>query len=422
MHEIQALAARVVARVLAGRNLNQALAEVDVTRLPEGHRAALQDMTYGTLRFYGLLRAALQTLIVKPIKDDIVYTLALVALYQLNYSRAAEHAVVDNAVQACVVLQKTSAKSLINAILRKFLRDKQGCVARALASGAAATFSHPQWWIDKVQQQYPDAWQALLEINNSHPPMTLRINARKLSATTYLQHLNDQGIEAEQVGKTAIKLAQPMRAQGLPGFAQGWVSVQDAGAQLAAAILKTNPGMRVLDACSAPGGKAAHLLESQDLHLTALDIDSARLNKVQQTFLRLQVMGVCLQGDARQPHLWWDGQPYERILADVPCSASGVVRRHPDIKWLRRDLDIRGFGEQQAAMLDALWRLLAQGGKLLYATCSIFREENHMQIETFLKRTPDARFEPWDDSGRGGQILPSADHDGFYYALLAKQA
>lgn len=422
MHETQALAARVVARVLAGKNLNLALSEVEPTNLAAGQRAALQDMTYGTLRFYGWLRAVLQVLLVKPIKDDVVYTLTLVALYQLNYARAADHAVVDNAVQACVTLQKTSAKSLINAVLRKFLRDKAGCVDRALASGDVAAFSHPQWWIDKVQQEYPQLWQPLLQTNNTHPPMTLRVNTRKLTTTAYLQHLNDEGVAARQIGAAAIRLAQPMHTDALPGFAQGWVSVQDAGAQHAAGLLSADSGMRVLDACSAPGGKAAHLLETEDLHLTALDIDSGRLTKVQQTFSRLGLVGACVQGDASRPQQWWDGQPYDRILADVPCSASGVVRRHPDIKWLRRAADIQSFAAQQAAMLDALWRLLAQGGKLLYATCSIFREENHMQIEAFLQRTPDAFFENWDDSDSDGQILPHADHDGFYYALLAKRA
>ena len=420
MYETQALAARVVARVLAGKNLNLALSEIEITRLQAGQRAALQDMAYGTLRFYGRLRAILQMLLVKPIKDDVVYTLTLVALYQLNYARAADYTVVANAVQACVSLQKTSAKSLVNAVLRQFLRDKVGCLERALASGDVAMFSHPQWWIDKVRQAYPGAWETLLEINNSHPPMTLRVNTRKLTTAEYLQRLFEQGVAAQQIGGAAIRLAQPMHTDALPGFTQGWVSVQDAGAQRAAELLNAKPGMRVLDACSAPGGKAAHLLETQELCLTALDIDRGRLDKVQQTFSRLGLTGICVQGDASQPQQWWDGQPYDRILADVPCTASGVVRRHPDIKWLRRAEDIQGFAAQQAAILDALWRLLAQGGKLLYATCSIFREENHMQIEAFLQRTPDAFFENRDDSD--GQILPHADYDGFYYALLAKRA
>lgn len=377
-------------------------------------------MSYGTLRFYGQLRAILDLLLQKPVQDAAVRALLLVALYQLQYSRSAEHAVVDHAVRAAETLKKPWAKGLVNAVLRNFLRRRVSLLEQAAAS-EEGRYSHPQWWIDKLRRQYPDDWAVLLETNNQHPPMTLRVNGRATSTAAYLDLLHQQDIEGQQVGENAILLEQPVAVDKLPGFGAGMASVQDAGAQFAAGLLDVVDGMRVLDACAAPGGKAAHLLELARIELTALDSDPERLKKIEQTLQRLKLEARCLAGNAARPEEWWDGQPFQRILADVPCSASGVVRRHPDIKWLRREADIAAFAAQQAEILDALWRALGRGGKLLYATCSVFAEENQQQIALFLARHEDARCLPLSlPTAKDGQLTPNLQHDGFYYALLLK--
>ncbi|MDP3482131.1 MAG: 16S rRNA (cytosine(967)-C(5))-methyltransferase RsmB [Sulfuricella sp.] len=422
MIESQRLASTAVSQVLAGRNLNQALQGLlsRHSALSPQQRAAAQDMSYGTLRFYGQLHAILDLLLQKPVQDAAVRALLLVALYQLQYSRSAEHAVVDHAVRAAEALKKPWAKGLVNAVLRNFLRQRISLLEQAAAS-EEGRYSHPQWWIDKLRRQYPDDWATLLETNNQHPPMTLRVNGRAISTEAYLDLLHQQGIEGQQVGENAILLDQPVSVDKLPGFGEGMASVQDAGAQFAARLLDVADGMRVLDACAAPGGKAAHLLERARIALTALDSDPERLKKIQQTLQRLKLEAHCLAGNAARPEEWWDGKPFQRILADVPCSASGVVRRHPDIKWLRREADIAAFAAQQAEILDALWRVLGSGGKLLYATCSVFAEENQQQIAQFLERHKDAQCLPLSlPTAKDGQLTPNLQHDGFYYALLLK--
>ncbi|GAO34949.1 16S rRNA methyltransferase [Sulfuricella sp. T08] len=422
MIESQRLASTAVSQVLAGRNLNQVLQGLLLrhSSLSPQQRAAAQDMSYGTLRFYGQLRAILDLLLQKPVQDAAVRSLLLVALYQLQYSRSAEHAVVDHAVRAAETLKKPWAKGLVNAVLRNFLRQRISLLEQAAAS-EEGRYSHPQWWIDKLRRQYPDDWARLLEINNQHPPMTLRVNARATSTETYLELLKQQGIEGQQIGENAILLDQPVSVDKLPGFGEGMSSVQDAGAQFAARLLDVADGMRVLDACAAPGGKAAHLLELARIALTALDSDPERLKKIEQTLQRLKLEAHCLAGNGARPEEWWDGKPFQRILADVPCSASGVVRRHPDIKWLRREVDIAAFAAQQAEILDALWRVLGSGGKLLYATCSVFAEENQQQIAQFLVRHEDAQCLPLSlPTMKDGQLTPNLQHDGFFYALLLK--
>jgi 16S rRNA (cytosine967-C5)-methyltransferase len=330
--------------------------------------------------------------------------------------------VVDHAVRVTVqALRKTSAKGLVNAILRNFLRRREALLADAACASEEARYGHPQWWVDKLRRQYPQQWEEILACGNQHPPMALRVNRRLSSVQAYLLELSQAGIAGRVLGQSGILLEQPVGVDRLPGFSAGHVSVQDGGAQLAAGLLDVSDGMRVLDACSAPGGKTAHLLELADLDLTALDHDSKRLQKVEQNLRRLGLKATCLVGDAAMPDKWWDGKPFQRILADVPCSASGVVRRHPDIKWLRRESDIAQFAAQQSSILDALWRCLEQGGKLLYVTCSIFAEENGQQIAAFLQRHADAEWQPLPGgTERDLQLLPDQEHDGFYYALLAK--
>lgn len=417
------LAGQALTQTLAGRNLNEVLQALH-TRHPSltpQQRAAIQDLSYGALRHYGRYAAILDLLMQKPLTDEAVKGVLLASLHQLENRKAPEHAVVDHAVQAVQALHKIWAKGLVNAVLRNFLRSRESLLERAGQSGEVARYSHPQWWIDKLRRQYPADWQAMLAANNAHPPMTLRVNRRKSEAGAYAELLSEHGMEADRVGVSALRLRQPVAVAKLPGFADGVVSVQDAGAQRAAQLLDVADGMRVLDACAAPGGKTAHLLELADVEVTALDNDPVRLEKIGENLRRLGLQADCRCGDAAEPAAWWDGVAFQRILADVPCSASGVVRRHPDIKWLRRDSDIAGFAGQQRKILDALWPLLARGGKLLYVTCSVFAEENQRQIESFLERHPEACRLPLADAEMiDGQLIPNDSHDGFFYALLAK--
>lgn len=431
MHQAQLLAAGAVSRVLAGHSLTQALPEL-VARQPglsAQQRAAAQDLSYGSMRFYGLLRAVLRRLVPKPLKDDTVRCLLLVALYQLAFTNASAHAVVDNAVRAAEA-GKPWAKGLVNAVLRNFLRNRETLLQEAASSDEEARYSHPAWWIAKLRAQHPTSWEAILEADNQRPPMTLRVNRRATTVAAYQDLLRRHGMDARPVGAAALLLDKPVPVSRLPGFAEGLVSVQDAGAQLAVPLLEAQPGMRVLDACAAPGGKTAHLLEWADVAVTALDSDATRLEKVRENLARLHLTAECLQGDATKPETWWDRRLFQRILADVPCSASGVVRRHPDIKWLRRESDIAQFAAVQREILEALWRVLDGDGKLLYVTCSIFAEENQQQIAAFLERHPEAKHLPLPPAGEGeavapgermdGQLLPSDTHDGFFFALLQK--
>jgi 16S rRNA (cytosine967-C5)-methyltransferase len=308
---------------------------------------------------------------------------------------------------------------LVNAVLRNFLRDADGFVSRARAT-PEGRFSYPSWWIEKLRLQYPAAWTGILEAGNEHPPFTLRVRIGRMAVAHYLEWLQEEGIEAHQSGVSAVTLARPLPVAEVPGFSGGVVSVQDAGAQVAAPLLDLDDDMRVLDACAAPGGKASHILELARVRLLALDCDERRLRRVQENLDRLGLAAEVVTGDAAQPGRWWDGAPFDRILADVPCSASGVVRRHPDVKWLRRPADLAGFAAHQAALLDALWHTLRRGGKLLYATCSVFREENQDQADRFLSRHQDARRLPVAALPDDGMLLPNRDHDGFFYALFEK--
>jgi 16S rRNA (cytosine967-C5)-methyltransferase len=420
MHNIQLAATQIVQQVLVdGRNLNQVLDE-SLRRKSvwaPAQRAALQDLSYGTLRFYGQLNAILDLLLHKHMTDNRISYLLLVALYQLQYSRAAQHAVVDHAVRSADILNP-KIRGLVNAILRNFLRNQADLLAQA-ALKPEGRYSHPQWWIDELRAQYgEDVAGGILDAGNGHPPMTLRVNHRRGTTADYLAQLSEQGIAARLIAPDALQLDRAVSVDKLPGFFEGLVSVQDAGAQYAARLLDVHNGIRVLDACAAPGGKAAHILELADVELVALDKDEKRLLRVAENLQRLGLSGTLLTGDAANPAGWWDGKPFERILADVPCSATGVVRRHPDIKWLRRKKDIASFAAQQSEILQSLWALLAQGGLLLYATCSIFKQENQDVIDGFLAKIPGARQVDLPD----GQLLPTDQHDGFFYALLQKTA
>lgn len=426
MVETQRLASSVLGHVLAGRSLDGELAAVwhRQPRLDGRDRAAIQDLAYGTLRFRARLDALLDALLDQPLKDRRLRMLLLVALYQLEYTRAAPHAVVDHAVRACHGLGFTSARSLTNAVLRNFLRRRPALCAR-VDRVEIARYCHPQWWIDKLRAQYPEHFAGILAAANARPPLALRVNCRRARVAEYLELLGRNGIKAEASGAATVVLEKPLPAERIPGFVEGLVSVQDPAAQLAAPLLELRDGMRVLDACSAPGGKAGHALELAEVALTALDRDATRLERVRANLARLGLAARVVCGDACNPAAWWDGVPFERILLDAPCSASGVVQRHPDIKWLRRESDVAQFAHEQVRMLDALWQTLAGGGKLLYATCSVFHEENREQVARFLERHRNAvrRGLPAVNNEThlpAGQLLPDGRHDGFFYALLQK--
>ena len=424
MIKTQRIAAAAVGKVLAGASLTAVLHDVWRAHadLSDQQRGAIQDLSYGVLRFYGQLDTLLELLLNKPLWDENLRCLLLVGLYQLIYSKTAPHAIVDSAVSAAHDLNNNKVvRGLVNAILRKFIRERTTLLERA-AQTEIGRYSHPQWWINRLHAQYPQHYQAILEASNLRPPMTLRVNRRKIDMAEYLELLNKNGMNARRLANDALELAQPAAVDKLPGFAEGLVSVQDMGAQLAAPMLDVRDGMRVLDACAAPGGKTAHLLELANVEVTALDVDAARVAMITQNLSRLGLSANrVMHGDVSQPSKWWDGEYFDRILADVPCSASGVVRRHPDIKWLRRESDLFQFAGKQREILDSLWRMLSRDGKLLYTTCSIFPEENRLQVDGFLRHHSDARLLPLPQAEIvEGQLLPNLHHDGFFYALLHK--
>ncbi|KAF0814525.1 Ribosomal RNA small subunit methyltransferase B [Andreprevotia sp. IGB-42] len=421
MYLTQKYATDTVAAVLNGQTLTDAFAKVwrlEPNLRPQ-QRGAIQDLCYGTLRHLGLLQKTLESLLNKPMHEPGLRALLLVSIYQLHFTRAAPYTIVDHAVKVAAHTGSGKGKGLVNAILRNFLRQRTELIGAAQRT-QLGRWSHPIWWISAIQKAYPQQWEAMMVAGNQHPPMTLRVNQRRGSAEQYQARLREAGIETRALDDTALLLKHPVGVDQLPGFFDGDASVQDWGAQRAARLLDVKDGMRVLDACAAPGGKTGHLLEIADLDLTAVDSDAKRLERVADNLKRLNLSATLKTGDAAKPADWWDGKPFDRILADVPCSATGVARRHPDIKWLRRPEDFAAFAQQQSQMLDALWALVAPGGKLLYATCSIFPAENGEQAAAFAVRHADAERLPLDLPG-DGQLLPSPEHDGFFYALFSKR-
>ncbi len=432
MQEAQRQAALAVARVMEGSTLPVALAAV----APAGsdaagrRRALVQELAYGTLRHWGELDALVRRLASKPFSDPLLGPLTAVALYQLDHTRAPAFAIVDRAVAAAAELARPAAKGVVNAMLRRYLREREALRA-AVRSDPVARYSYPAWWITRIEAQYGDLAPALLDAGNERPPLALRVNRRVGTRDALLERFAAADIAATSAGASGIVVETPRPVPSLPGYEDGAFSVQDLGAQLAAPLLGVAAGQRVLDACAAPGGKATHLLEQADVELIALDSDESRLPRLEANLARLRLGGTVTvrAGDASRPAEWWDGRPFDRIIADVPCTASGVIRRHPDGKWLRREADLPAFVRTQRRILDALWPLLATGGRLLYATCSLFAEENEEQVAAFVARNSDALRETISfDSGvaaRGGQLLPSPpgavhNQDAFFYALFRK--
>jgi 16S rRNA (cytosine967-C5)-methyltransferase len=414
-----ATAARAVANVAAGRSLSDAM-ERRSEHADDSMRGAQSDLCYGTLRSYGRVQAIVQALSRKGAGEPRLQALLWCALYALESGRYAPYTVVDQAVRAAGLLELWPARGYVNGLLRSYLRERDA-LERRIAADPQALHRHPLWWIEAVQRSRPEDWRAVLAAGNTHPPMCLRVNRRRTTLPAYAERLAAEGIVARQVGDLALLLAKAVPVERLPGFAAGDVSVQDAGAQRAAALMDLAPGQRVLDACAAPGGKSAHILETADVELTALDTDPARATRIGSGLARLGLAAMVRVADCTALETWWDGRAFARILADVPCTGSGVARRHPDIKWLRRAQDLPAFARRQALILDALWRVLAPGGKLLYVTCSMFAEENGAVVDAFRACTPQARLLAL-PGGAPAQLLPGPEHDGFYFALLEKAA
>ena len=443
--QLLAHTADAVGAVRLGQSLNDAIA-----RCPKEARGGTQSLTFSVLRRLGLAMAARAQLATKkpPPELDALLLTSIALLWPETEAPYEEHTLVN---QAVIAAQKRQARSaaFVNAVLRRFLRERTTIAALVLQEPSAA-YNHPDWWIQQLKRDWPDHWAELLQANNQRAPMTLRVNQRRSRVEDYLARLSAVGKRGSIVGPLAIELAEPCAVHELPGFEEGDVSVQDAAAQWAAPWLlglddpklpPLRPGARVLDACAAPGGKTSHLLELADLDVLGLDRDPTRLRRVHENLARLQLKARVIAGDAAllrpgstpvtKPDEWWDGRPFDAILLDAPCSASGIVRRHPDIRWLRRESDITALATTQAQMLDALWPLLALGGRLLYCTCSVFKAEGQTQIDAFLQRQPQAVFLPHPD--RPSHYLPVRDNragadahqsrpsaDGFFYGLLYK--
>lgn len=428
-------AARAVAAVLAaGRTLEEAFATLPGEPLTGADRAQARALAFGALRWHHRHRELLARLCDRPLPrgDRLLEALLSVGLFQLHDARQPEYATVSATVEAARWLGLGRAAGFVNATLRRMQREGEALLAEVTA-GPTGRYSAPHWLVARIRRDWPGHWQELLEANLRPPPLWLRVNAARTSTADYLASLAAAGMPGTTLAGVpqAVKLAEPVPVADIPGFAAGFASVQDAASQCAAALLAPAPGMRVLDACAAPGGKAAQLLEATGgaIDLTALDIDAARLARVQENLDRLGLAAHLRVADATAPGEWWDGEPFDRILVDAPCSGTGVIRRHPDIKWLRRETDIAALAARQLLLLARLWPLLRPGGQLLYATCSILREENDAVIERFLALQPGATLVPlaapdwaWPIEGHGWQALPgAADTDGLYYALMTRQ-
>lgn len=426
-HQLQATAAVVLA-IREGASATAAVATV-----APGLRAGVQALVFHVLRHWGRARALRERLAARapPPAADALLCSALALAWSEQAAPYDAFTLVNQTVEAAKKSAATRPQAaFVNACLRRFLRERAALVA-STDQDPVARWNHPSWWIDQLRRDWPEHWQAMLAANNRQPPMTLRVNLRRTSVSTYLQTLEAAGMDASAAGPCGVTLAQARPVLELPGFGAGAVSVQDAAAQLAAPLLLSGlapTGLRILDACAAPGGKTAHLLELADCQVTALDIDPARCQRIDATLARLGLRARVLAADAADVPSWWDGEPFDAVLLDAPCSASGVVRRHPDVRWLRRASDIATLAANQARLLNASWQVLRPGGRLLYCTCSVFRAEGQDQIQTFLAHNTQARLLPapghltglLEANSHAVPDNPIGEHDGFYYALLEK--
>jgi 16S rRNA (cytosine967-C5)-methyltransferase len=426
-------AAQVIAQILRQQgSLSSALPAMQ-PRVSESERALMQELCFGTLRWQPQLDVYLQQLLDKPLrgKDSDIQALLLMGLYQLLYTRIPDHAAIGETVEVTRALKKNWATKLVNGVLRRFQREKNDLDLKLHADTVFNT-AHPLWLANRLRDAWPEQLDEIVRANNAHPPFTLRLNTRQYDRQNYLKDLSALSIEAHATAfsPSGITLTQAVDPRTLPLFEVGGLSVQDEAAQLSAGLLELVPGQRVLDACCAPGGKTGHILEREPQleEVVALDADERRLVRVRENLARLNVNATLLCGDASQPDSWWDGKLFDRILLDAPCSATGIIRRHPDIKQLRTAEDIQRLAALQGELLDGLWPLLKPDGVLLYATCSIMPEENRDVIAAFVARQPEAHCDElvaeWGIAQAfGRQLLPNAEgHDGFYYARLRKYA
>lgn len=416
------IAADVFCRVARGQSLPNALSQaLDAIAADAATRGAVQDISYHVLRKRGTTTFLCEVLTNKPPKQPLLQGLLHCALALLlpdkDAARYEPYTIVDQAVRAATAEPAMSrAKGLVNAVLRRFLREKDSLLAKAVQN-RSAHWNYPDWWINRIEKIYPDQWTSILSVGNTQPPLTLRVNVRKTTVAAYCRLAESAGFRTAAIGPCAVKLLDPAPVQEIPGFMDGLVSVQDAAAQLAAPLLELEDGMKVLDACAAPGGKSGHMLEMADIDLLALDCDRHRLRMIDENLERLGLKAKTRQGDASRSD-WWDKTPFDCILADVPCTASGIIRRHPDIRWLRRPHDAQELAKLSRKILENLWLMLKPGGKLLLATCSIWPEESEKQADA-MASLPDAIRLP-----APGQLLPVSgeyeDHDGLFYALFRK--
>lgn len=427
-YNVRAVAAQVLFDILEqGKSARDCLPQAQA-KVAERDRSWLQEMIYGVLRDLPLLQYWLRQLLNQPLKqrNKILEHVLMLGFYQLVFSRVSSHAAVSESVQACQSLNQEPMKGLVNAVLRNFIRQDQ---ANHKPDNKQIRSGLPKWLYRSLIQYYPEQFDELCQNMRKRPPMWLRVNANKTSVTEYAKLLSEQQIQFElsALHPQAIVLPNPHEVTSLPGYQEGWFAIQDGAAQFAAALLDPQPEERVLDCCAAPGGKTSHLIERQPQlsECVAIDNDAARLARVKDNLARLGHQATLLEGDATAPQKWWDGQQFDRILLDAPCSATGVIRKHPDIRWLRKGQDIEVLQQLQAEILDTVWPMLKPGGILLYATCSILPQENAEQIEAFVNRTPNASLTPIaqnpDKQAIGWQILPGQQQmDGFYYARLLK--
>ena len=423
---VRALAARLNADVVM-RGQSLAALRIDADDLAERDRALLRALLQGSLRWHHRFDRELAGLLDRPLKprDALLAALLRIGLTQLEALRIPDHAAVASTVAAATELGFAHARGLVNAVLRRYLRERD-TIAERTAADEVARYSHPGWLIEAIRHDWPDRWQTVLEANNALPPLWLRVNRLKVDRDAYQCTLRAAGLDATKGSSSddALLMSEPCPVAELPGFDDGLVSVQDAAAQLAALLMQLAPGQRVLDACAAPGGKTAHMLEICPglEQLVAIDDDAARLGQVRQNLDRLGLEAELVEGDAGEPSDWFDGRRFDRILLDAPCSSTGVIRRHPDIKILRRASDIAPLASNQARLLDALWALLEPGGRLVYATCSVLAAENTAVVGRFLERTADAAAPPFGSAGHFALTPGETNTDGFYYACLTKDS
>ena len=425
MQNSQLMSAKVLEKLLNGSNLDKSFDAVfnsSKSKSIDIQESQIKALTYGSVRFLGKSRFIIDQLVKNKIENRTVECLIHIALYQLSQEKFNNFTIVNQAVDAAKKIDFRKSK-FVNAILRNYLRSKDDLHA-LLNQEQVAKYSYQNWWINKVKIEFKNDWEEILEIGNQHPPLTLRINKRNINIEKYSETLINNGLEHQIISNTGLIIKNPLNINDIPGFLEGNISVQDFGAQIATELLDIKRDQKILDACAAPGGKTCNIVEYANVDVTALEIDEIRAKKIVDNLRRLELNANVIHGELCNDNLWWDGEHFDRILLDVPCSASGIVRRHVDIKWLRQMNDLKKFSEMQYLLLKSAWPLLKCGGKLLYVTCSIFSNENRDVIERFKKEFIDVNeielVYPNNIKHIKNQLIPSENHDGLFYALLEK--